>query len=269
MNADSHRSLQTLLLAAALALAALPAAAQKRAPLFDRAKLVDLTYSFDERTVYWPTARPFSLHINNWGLAPGGYWYSSAEFSASEHGGTHIDSPIHFGLRKWTTDDIPVERLTGPAVVIDVSAQCAAHPDYLLTAEDVAAWEKRHGRIRAGAIALVRTGWGHYWPEKKRYLGSDAPGDTQNLHFPGISRPAAELLAARQVAGVGIDTASLDYGQSRDFQAHRVLNGANIYGLENVANLDRLPPTGATLIALPIKIRGGTGGPVRILAVLP
>ncbi len=117
---------------------------------------------------------------------------------------------------------------------------------------------------------LVRTGWGRFWPDRKNYLGSDVPKDTANLHFPGLSREAAEFLAReRKVDGVGIDTASIDPGQSRDFIAHQILNGADIYGLENVANLDKLPATGATLIALPMKIQRGTGGPVRIVAILP
>ncbi len=235
----------------------------------DPAKLVDLTWDFDERTIYWPTAKPFQWKKENWGAAPGGYWYAAASFSASEHGGTHLDSPIHFAENKATVDAIPPSQLVAPVVVVDVSAQAARERDYLLSAADLAAWEKRHGRIPAGSIALVRTGWGKFWPDKKTYLGDDTPGDASKLHFPGISKQAAERLVSRNVAAVGIDTASLDHGPSREFWAHRVLNAANIYGLENVAHLEKVPVTGATLIALPMKIKGGTGGPVRIIAVLP
>ena len=236
----------------------------------DEAKVVDLTYDFDERTIYWPTAQGFRWERDAWGQAPGGYWYASGSYAASEHGGTHLDSPLHFAEGKQATDQIPLSRLIGPAVVVDISRACAADPDYRLSPADLAGWEKRHGRIPDGAIVLVRTGWGKYWPEKKRYLGSDAPGDTANLHFPGIGREAAEWLArGRRVDGVGIDTASLDPGPSKDFIAHQMLNGANIYGLENVANLERLPEKGATLLALPMKIKGGTGGPVRVIAILP
>jgi kynurenine formamidase len=168
------------------------------------------------------------------------------------------------------SDEIPVTRLIGPAAVVDVTKACESNPDYRIGVGDLQAWERAYGRIPKSAIVLFRTGWGRYWPDKKRYLGSDAPGDTANLHFPGISREAAEFLAkSRQIDGVGIDTASMDYGQSKDFIAHQILNGANIYGLENVANLDKLPAVGATLIALPMKIKGGTGGPVRIIAILP
>src|SRR5206468_3292056 len=163
-------------------------------------------------------------------------------FSASEHGGTHIDAPIHFGEGRSAVDQIPVERLIGPAVVIDVSAQCSRNPDYELTVEDLVTWESRHGPIPANSLVLILSGWGQRWPDRRRYLGSDTPDNPQTLHFPGISREAAEFLVSRRtVRGVGIDTASIDPGRSRDFPAHRVLNGADVYALENVAALDRLP----------------------------
>ncbi len=236
----------------------------------DEAKVVDLTYNFDERAVYWPTAKPFQWEKESWGRSAGGYWYTAARYAASEHGGTHLDSPIHFGEGKSATDEISLSRLIGPAVVIDIRQACEKHADYRLTADDLSAWEKDHGQIPDGAIVLVHTGWGKFWPDRKKYLGTDAPGDTANLHFPGISREAAEILARqRKIDGVGIDTASIDHGPSKDFIAHQVLNGANIYALENVANLDHLPASGATLIALPMKIKGGTGGPARIIAILP
>ncbi|HXE89617.1 MAG TPA: cyclase family protein [Terriglobales bacterium] len=235
----------------------------------DERKLVDLTHAFDSSTVYWPNAQPFEWKKESWGMTAGGYWYTAAHYAASEHGGTHLDSPIHFGEGKAALDELPVAQFVGPAVVVDISEACARDADYRLRPEDISAWEKKHGAIPAGAIVLVRTGWGRFWPDKKKYLGDDTPGRTTGLHFPGISREAAELLVARRVDGVGIDTASTDYGQSRDFPAHRVLAAANIYGLENVADLERLPATGATLIALPMKIKGGTGGPVRIIALLP
>lgn len=244
--------------------------ARGRSAAIPENKVVDLTYSFDETTIYWPTAKGFRWEKDAWGESAGGYWYASASYAASEHGGTHLDSPIHFGKSRMTTDEIPLTRLIGPAVVIDVSKSCKGNPDYRASLSDMQSWERSHGRIPVGAIVLFRTGWGEYWPDKKRYLGSDAPGDTSNLHFPGISREAAQFLArSRRIDGVGIDTASIDYGQSKDFITHQILNGANIYGLENVANLEKLPAIGATLIALPMKIKGGTGGPVRIIAILP
>ncbi|MGH9674581.1 MAG: cyclase family protein, partial [Bryobacteraceae bacterium] len=224
---------------------------------------------FDERTIFWPTSPPFVWKKDAWGKSAGGYWYTSATFTTSEHGGTHMDSPIHFAEGKWSTAEIPIERLAGPAVVIDIAAACARDRNYLLQPADITAWERKHGAIAEGDIVLVRTGWWRFWPDRKRYMGSDKPGDAAGLSFPGVGVEAARVLVSRRPAGVGIDTASLDHGRSKDFQAHRILNAANIYGLENVTNLDRLPESGATVIALPVKIAGGTGGPARIVAVLP
>src|SRR5712692_5621531 len=238
--------------------------------VIDTSKVVDLTYSFDERTIYWPTAKSFDWQKESWGTSPGGYWYASARYAASEHGGTHIDSPIHFGKDQATTEQIPLSRLIGPAAVIDISAACEKDPDYRLSVADIASWERKHGSIPDGAIVLVHTGWGKFWSERKRYLGSDTSGDATQLHYRGMSREAAEFLVTRRkISGVGIDTASLDHGPAKDFIAHQIINGANIYGLENVANLEQVPATGATLIALPMKIKGGTGGPARIIASVP
>jgi kynurenine formamidase len=250
--------------------AALYAAQPRPAKSVNPDKAVDLTYTFDKNTIYWPTSKGFVWEKTQWGRSPGGYFYSSANFSANEHGGTHLDSPIHFNEHGQSVDQIPVNRLIGPAVVVDVSAECIGHPDALITAQDLKGWEKRHGRIPDGSIVLIRTGWGRYWSDRKTYLGTDKPGDVAGLHFPGLARDAAELIVKeRKVNAMGIDTASVDAGQSKDFIVHQVLYGANIYGLENVANLDKLPAKGATLVALPMKIGGGTGAPVRIIALLP
>jgi len=236
----------------------------------DERRVVDLTYSFEERTIFWPTNKPFRWEKTDWGMTAAGYWYASGNFSMSEHGGTHIDAPIHFGKGQHTLDEIPLYRLIGPAVVVDVREAVGKDRDYLLRVDDLKAWETRYGRIPIGAIVLMHSGWGRYWPDKVKYLGSATPGDAETLHFPGFSKEAAEFLVSeRKIDGVGIDTASIDHGPSRNFLAHQILNGANVYGLENVANLDRLPAAGATVIALPMKIRGGTGGPVRIIGLLP
>jgi kynurenine formamidase len=235
----------------------------------DEGKLVDLTHSFEEETIHWPTAAPFRWQKDAWGKTPAGYWYASASFAASEHLGTHIDSPIHFAEGKTTTDLVPLSQLVGPAVVIDIQPACAGKPDYLLSVADLQNWEKANRRIPAGAIVLVRTGWAAFWPDRARYMGSTAPGDVRNLHFPGIAPEAAKVLVERRVDGVGIDTASLDHGPSTAFPTHRLLSAAGIYGLENVASMDKLPPWGATILAMPMKIRNGTGGPVRVIALLP
>ena len=236
----------------------------------DETKLVDLTYPLDEQTVFWPTNRPFTWEKSFWGKTAQGYWYASAEFSMSEHGGTHIDAPIHFAEGRQAVDEIPLHRLIAPAVVVDVRSAVAEDRDYRLSKQDLERWESRHGSIQQGAVVLMLTGWGQGWPDKSRYLGSPTPSDPKTLHFPGFSREAAEFLVKeRHIDGIGIDTPSIDYGPSQDFVVHQIINGANCYGLENVANLDKLPAKGAILMALPIKIKGGTGGPVRIIGILP
>jgi kynurenine formamidase len=239
------------------------------APAIDETKLVDLTHPFDDKAIYWPTAKPFTWEKESWGRNAQGDWYTAGRYSASEHGGTHLDAPIHFAEGRQTVDQIPVEKLVGPAIVIDVREAVLKDRDYRLSPAGIAAWEAKHGRIPAGSIVLVRTGWERHWGDKLAYLGTDKAGDTANLHFPGISKEAALMLGERKVDAIGLDTPSLDHGPSKDFAAHRAFAVANVYGLENVANLDRLPPTGATVIALPMKIAGGTGGPARIIAVLP
>ena len=236
-----------------------------------RTRLVDLTHAFDSSTVYWPTApSPFVLERLAFGPTPGGFFYAANAFSAPEHGGTHLDAPIHFAESRQTVDQIPLERLVAPAVVIDVTRQAAADPDYRLTRADVAAFESRHGRIPAGAIVLLRTGWSARWPDRRAFLGDDTPGDASKLRFPSYGEDAARLLVEeRSVAALGADVASIDYGRSTDFLVHRVAAARNVYGLENLTNLDVLPPTGAVIVALPMKIAGGSGGPVRAIALVP
>jgi kynurenine formamidase len=240
------------------------------AAALDENKVVDLTYPFDEHTIYWPTAKPFHLEVVAAGEAPGGYWYAANNICLAEHGGTHMDAPLHFARGKRAADEVPIQQLIGPAVVIDVRAQAAQNPDYRLSVADLEAWEQRHGRIPPGAIVIMWSGWGERWPDKKRYLGTDQPGDVANLHFPGFSREAATfLISQREIDAIGVDTPSIDYGQSQDFIVHQIVSDANKPGLENIAHLEKLPPVGATLIALPMKIAKGSGGPVRIVAVLP
>jgi len=231
--------------------------------------LVDLTYSYDEETIYWPTApSKFSKETLFHGHAEGGYFYSAFAIATPEHGGTHIDAPIHFAEGQDTTEAIPLERLIAPGVVIDVKEAAASDRDALLNIEHIEAFERQYGAIDQGTIVLVNPGWAQYWPDAKAYLGDDTPGDASNLHFPGVSEAAARALVARDVGAVGIDTASIDHGPSKDFIAHRTLMEAGIPGFENVANLDEVPARGAQVIALPMKIAGGSGGPLRIVAIV-
>ena len=236
-----------------------------------RSELIDLTHAFNAQTLYWPTSPArFKLDQLAYGPTPGGFFYSSFMLATPEHGGTHLDAPIHFAEGAHTADQIPLSRLIAPAVVIDISKQASRDRDYVLTVRDVEEFEARHGRIRAGTIVLLRTGWSRFWPNAKAYLGDDTPNDASKLSFPSFGVDAARLLVEqRKVGAIGADVASIDHGASKDFMVHRIANGANVPGFENLTNLDRLPATGALLIALPMKIEKGSGGPLRAVAVVP
>ncbi len=233
--------------------------------------IVDLSHAFGDETVYWPTdTAGFELQELAFGVTEGGYFYSAYSLATAEHGGTHIDAPIHFSDGGPDVASIPLRRLVGPAVVIDMTAQAAEDADYRLTAADVEAHEAEHGRIEAGSLVLLRTGWSARWPDALAYLGDDTPGDASQLHFPSYGEEAARLLVEeRGAAALGADVASIDYGASTDFIVHRIVASANAPGLENLTNLDRLPARGATVIALPMKISGGSGGPLRAIALVP
>ena len=264
------RMFRTLALFALLA--AFTACAPRDQPDPWAGEWVDLTHDFGTDTLYWPTADPFELTVDSRGKTDDGYWYEAYSFRTAEHGGTHIDAPSHFAEGQPSVDAIPLSRLIGPAFVVDVSEAALANPDYLATPADFKAWESTHGRLPTGAIVLLRTGYGRFWPDPAHYLGTtqSGPEAVAELHFPGLHPDAARLLAEeREAAAIGIDTPSIDYGQSRFFESHRILFEAAIPAFENLANLERLPPTGARVIALPMKIKGGSGGPLRIVALLP
>ena len=231
---------------------------------------IDLSYAYSDETIYWPTASGFQLDKLAYGETEAGYFYSSYGVSTAEHGGTHLDAPFHFFRGGMKADEIPLDRLIAPAVVVDVSDQ--ATPDYLISTADLESWEVEHGRIPDGSILLFRTGWGERWPDRLAYLGTDrtGPDAVPELHFPGIHPEAARwIVEQRAVAAVGIDTPSIDYGQSTGFETHVILYSSNTPGFENVANLGSVPETGAFVVALPMKIEGGSGGPLRIVAFVP
>ena len=247
-----------------------PSMAQKSGA-FPPGRIVDLTYAFDANSVYWPTAEQFKLETDFEGMTDKGYFYSAYRYSAAEHGGTHLDSPVHFAKGHYTVDALPLEQLLGSAIVIDVTAQCATNPDYLVSVADFENWEKRNGRIPAGTIVLLRTGFGKFYPDRKKYLGTEERGAeaVAKLHFPGLDPAAARWITTnRSINAIGLDTASIDRGQSTLFESHRILFEKDIPAFENVANLDQLPAKGFSVIALPMKIKGGSGGPLRIIAVL-
>jgi kynurenine formamidase len=234
-------------------------------------ELIDLTHAFNAQTLYWPTSpSSFELDTLSYGKTPGGWFYSANAISTPEHGGTHLDAPIHFHDGGHTADRVPLERLFARAAVIDVSAAAANDPDYRLTIADVDAFEQQHGPVAAGTIVLLRTGWDARWPDRKRYFGDDTPNDASKLHFPSYGEEAARLLVEqRQVAALGVDTPSIDYGASQDFPVHRVAAAQNVPGFENLTGLDLVPATGALVVALPMKIEGGSGGPLRAIALVP
>ena len=233
-------------------------------------RFVDLTHPFNERTIYWPTATTkFELTTLAEGEQPGGYFYSSYALCTPEHGGTHLDAPVHFSETGLPNHALPLENLIAPAVVIDVAEKAQRDRNYRLTVEDVRAFEAEHGTIAQGTIILLRTGWSDRWPNVAEYLGDDTPGDASRLSFPSYGAQAAALLVEQRGAVLlGVDTASIDYGASQDFAVHRLAAARNVGGLENLTNLGELPATGTTVLALPMKIEGGSGGPVRVVALI-
>lgn len=238
---------------------------------FPEGKIVDLSYPFDDKTIFWPTEKGFQFEKRFEGVTPAGFFYTANRFCTAEHGGTHIDAPVHFYKDRNTVDVIPLEQLMGSGIVVDVTEKCDADRDYQVQVDDFLAWERRHGSLPEGVIVLVRTGFGKYWSDRAKYMGTDERGDSAvaKLHFPGLDPVAARWLANnRKVKVIGLDTPSIDYGQSKKFESHVTLFEKNIPALENVANLDLLPEKGFTIIALPMKIKGGSGGPVRIVAVI-
>jgi len=234
--------------------------------------LVDLTHPFNRRSVYWPTAKRFRLEEVADGETEGGYHYAANNFEAAEHGGTHLDAPQHFARDGQTADEVPLERLAGQAVVVDVSRAAARNRDLQVGVAEFRAWEQANGAMPRGAIVLLRTGFGRFYPDRRRYMGTAERGAAAvaELHFPGLAPDGARFLVReRGIKAVGLDTPSIDYGQSKTFRSHRVLGAANVPVFENVANLQRLPPRGSLVIALPMKIDEGSGGPLRAMAVVP
>ncbi len=239
---------------------------------WEQSRIVDLTHSFGSDTVVWPTEQDFKLIVQHAEDTPGGYYYASNRMEMPEHGGTHIDAPIHFSRGKQTLDQIPIDRMVGAGIRIDVTEQCARDRDYRVTIADFERWEAEHGRVQSGAIVLLNTGYARFWPNRKDYLGTELRGQegVRALHFPGLHPEAAAwLVRERQVKAVGIDTASIDYGQSTKFETHVALLSQNVPVFENLAELQSLPDRSFEVIALPMKIAGGTGGPLRVIAVIP
>ncbi|MCX7109242.1 MAG: cyclase family protein [Proteobacteria bacterium] len=230
---------------------------------------IDLSHDFSADTIYWPTSEPFKMEAVSEGKTEKGYYYSAYKFCAAEHGGTHLDAPIHFSEGKPTVDQIPLSSLIGKSIKIDVSKKALLDRDYQIGVGDLTAWEARHGKIPDDAIVLLETGYSRHWPDRVKYLGTDKKGaeGVAELHFPGLDPKAAEwLVNNRKIKAVGLDTASIDYGQSKLFQSHVILLGHEIPVFENIDHLDLVPHKGAEIVALPMKIKGGSGAPLRVVA---
>jgi len=239
---------------------------------FPQGKWIDLTYTIDSTTLYWPNnATGFEHIVDFQGITPKGFYYTSYKMCTPEHGGTHIDAPIHFAEGKWTVDEIPLSQTTGEGVVIDVSQKALQNRDYQITSEDILNWENEHGKIPTDAIVFFKTGYGKFYPNRKEYFGTDLKGEAAipQLHFPGIAPEAAQwIVDHRKIKAFGLDVASMDYGQSTDFKTHQIMLGHQIPGFENVAHLDQLPTKGFYVVALPMKIGKGSGAPLRLAAFI-
>lgn len=234
-------------------------------------QIIDLSHSYDSQTIYWPTENGFELIKEKDGITPKGYYYASNRFSTPEHGGTHLDAPKHFFKKGKTAEKIPLQQLIGNAILIDIEKECRKNQDHRINVEDIVQWEKLNGTIPEKSILLFRTGFEKHWPNRMKYLGTDERGSEaiSKLHFPGLDPEAAQwLIENRRIKAVGLDTASIDYGQSTLFETHQILSKNGIIAFENLTNLQKLPSKNFQIIALPMKIKGGTGGPLRIIAVI-
>ncbi|XP_035217237.1 isatin hydrolase-like [Stegodyphus dumicola] len=210
-------------------------------------EMVDMSYVFDETTLYWPTQKKFEMKLTHNGIADEGYWLQLEEYHSATHVGTHMDAPCHFAKERWCVDKIPLNHLKAPAAVIDIVKKAEEDRDALVQIEDLEKWEQISGQSLDGTIVMIRSGWGRRWSDRESFIGT-AGNDTENFHFPGLSEEAAQwLVDNRKILGVGTETISLDHGPSQKLMAHRILLEANIYGLENVANMEEIPIFGATL----------------------
>ena len=229
-------------------------------------KVVDLTHTVGAQVPHWREENaPSQFHAKAIETYErNGYFGRRIEIP--EHFGTHMDAPRHFDSAGKSVDQLPVKNFLAMVVVVDVSASVRPNPDYRLTVADLENWQKAHDSMPRGCIVFLRTGWALRWASEKEFMNQDAKGV---MHFPGYSLEAARYLLERvHPVGIGIDTSSIDYGPSKNFEVHHLTMSAGLYHLENVANLDELPPTGACVIALPMKLEGGSGSPARVLALV-
>lgn len=230
-------------------------------------KLLSMSHLYDNETITWGTFTQFQHKLVREGrLNENVSYYLSYDLRLNEHAGTHMDAPIHFSKGKWSVDQIPLENLIGEGIVVNMSAKASNDRNAQLTVRDLQIWEENNGRIPDDSLLFVFTGWCNFWPNYEMYMGTKS-NDSTLYRFPGIDGDAAQwLVDNRKIKGVGIDTASIDYGKSTTYPSHRIFYRNNIYGLENVANVDKLPSKGATIYVMPMNIKRGSGAPTRIVA---
>lgn len=226
-------------------------------------RLIDLSHPISTTMPAWPGSRTaFRLDtVLATGTAAMFNWF------VPEHLGTHLDAPRHASGSGATTDQVALERLIAPARVVDLRTQVGDNADYLITAADLEAHERRHGPIDQGTFVVIHTGWARRWGDPS-YFGAQTAGAKTTLHFPSLGVEAAQLLVSRRVAAVAVDVPSTDLGAADGFPVHGVFGPAGIPAVENLADPAQLPVTGATLIALTPKVVGGSGGPVRVVAMI-
>jgi kynurenine formamidase len=259
--------IRTFVIGCALALALYLFAQKRHADVvpYGLSAIIDLTHAINSDVPVYDPAEKSGYHVETIATIEKNQYFSR-NISLPEHFGTHIDAPAHFARGLWTVDQIPSERLIAPLSVLDLSAQAKSNPDYRVSVEDISKWEREHGQIAPGSVVIVRTGWEGRWKSEREYRNPDKAGV---MHFPGYGQEAASFLVeARNVLGLGIDTLSVDYGPSQDFPVHKYTLAHSLYHLENVANLEHVPPTGALVVVAPMKLEGGSGGPVRVFALL-
>lgn len=225
--------------------------------------VVDLTQSLGPETVLWPGSKPVELEPVTEIETEGSF---AQLLRAPEHSGTHLDAPAHFVPSGTTADRIPAEALVVPCAVLDVRERAASDPDFALESEDLALLEEEDGWIDRGSAVLLGTGWDAYRNDPARYLGGADPG---SLSFPGFGIGAAESLVERGVVGIGTDTVSVDRGGDTEFPVHHTTLSAGLWHLEGLVGLDALPPRGATLFIGALPLKGGSGAPARVLAMVP
>jgi len=225
-------------------------------------KVIDLTHRLYGEMPFWPGGVPFKkIRLVDYDQG-----FQLHKFETGENTGTHVDAPSHFIKGNKPIDQLSLSELIVQAMVIDIQDKVAANPDYQLAATDVRTWEAEHGKISAGSLVILNTGWHKRFVNPKRYINM---GDDKVMHFPGFGPDSAELLVERDVAGIGIDTLSLDHGPSKDYATHVIMLKANKYQIENLANLDALPPTGATVIVGVLPVKNGSQAQARVIALLP